>query len=220
MKVIAINGSPRKKWNTATMLTHALQGAASQGAETKLVHLYDLDYKGCMSCFACKRKDGKNLGRCGTRDGLTPLLEEIREANALILGSPIYFGEVTGEMRSFLERLLFPILVYEKDSRSLFPRKIPTAWIYTMNIPESMVKDMRLERVFEFNKYILEMLIGPCESLISFDTLQFEDYSKYVSGMFDAEAKRKRHEEVFPQDCRKAYEMGARLVQMAATTAP
>lgn len=220
MKVIAINGSPRKKWNTATMLTHALQGAASQGAETKLVHLYDLDYKGCMSCFACKRKDGKNLGRCGTRDGLTPLLEEIREAGALILGSPIYFGEVTGEMRSFLERLFFPVLVYEKDSRSLFPRKIPTAWIYTMNIPESMVKDMRLERVFEFNKYILEMLIGPCESLMSYDTLQFEDYSKYVSGMFDAEAKRKRHEEVFPQDCRKAYEMGARLVQMAATTAP
>jgi hypothetical protein len=47
MKVIAFNGSPRKKWNTATLLEKALEGAASQGAETKLIHLYDLDFKGC-----------------------------------------------------------------------------------------------------------------------------------------------------------------------------
>ena len=52
MKVMAINGSPRKKWNTATLLDKALEGAASQGAETELIHLYDLNYKGCISCFA------------------------------------------------------------------------------------------------------------------------------------------------------------------------
>lgn len=54
MKVLAINGSPRKTWNTATVLTKALEGAASQGAQTELIHLYDLNYKGCISCFACK----------------------------------------------------------------------------------------------------------------------------------------------------------------------
>jgi len=59
MKVIAINGSPRKKWNTATLLEKALAGAASQGAETELMHLYDLNYKGCISCFACKTIGGK-----------------------------------------------------------------------------------------------------------------------------------------------------------------
>lgn len=211
MKVVAVNGSPRKKWNTATMLEHALEGAASKGAETRLFHLYDLDYKGCLSCFACKKKGGRSFGRCATRDGLTPVLDEIHEAGALILGSPIYFGEVTGEMRSFLERLLFPYLVYDKVGGTLFPRKIRTAWIYTMNIPEHMVKQMSLERVFEFNESMLEMLIGPCESLMSFDTLQFEDYSQYAAGMFDAAAKRKRHEEVFPDDCRKAFDLGARL---------
>ncbi|WP_306423190.1 flavodoxin family protein [Desulforhabdus sp. TSK] len=209
---MAINGSPRKEWNTAAMLEHALEGAASKGAETRLFHLYDLDYKGCISCFACKKKGGKSLGRCATRDGLTPLLEEIRGADALILGSPIYFGEVSGEMRSFLERLLFPYLRYEDWSgRTLFPRKIPTAWIYTMNIPEEMVPKMSLERVFQFNAFLLEMIFGPCESLMSFDTLQFEDYSKYEAGMFDAAAKRKRHEEVFPEDCRKAFDLGAKL---------
>ena len=53
MKVIGINGSPRKKWNTAMLLAKALEGAASQGAETDSFHLYDLNYKGCVSCFAC-----------------------------------------------------------------------------------------------------------------------------------------------------------------------
>jgi multimeric flavodoxin WrbA len=51
MKVIALNGSPRKKWNTATLLKHALDGAASKGADTELVHLYDYNYKGCIISF-------------------------------------------------------------------------------------------------------------------------------------------------------------------------
>ncbi len=54
MKIMAFNGSPRKKWNTATLLAKALEGAASRAAETELIHLYDLDYKACISCFACK----------------------------------------------------------------------------------------------------------------------------------------------------------------------
>ena len=71
MKVIAINGSPRKNWNTATMLEKALEGTASEGAETELIHLYDLNFKGCTSCFACKLKDGKSYGKCAMKDELT-----------------------------------------------------------------------------------------------------------------------------------------------------
>ena len=55
MHLIAFNGSPRKKWNTATLLNHALKGAESEGGKTDLYNLYDLDYHGCTSCFACKR---------------------------------------------------------------------------------------------------------------------------------------------------------------------
>ena len=77
MKVIAINGSPRKKWNTATLLEKALEGAASEGAETELIHLYDLNFKGCTSCFACKLKDGKSYGKCAMKDELTPVLDKI-----------------------------------------------------------------------------------------------------------------------------------------------
>ena len=57
MKVIAINGSPRKNGNTAALLEHAMNGCRSQGAQTKRIDLYHLNYKGCMSCFFCKRKD-------------------------------------------------------------------------------------------------------------------------------------------------------------------
>jgi multimeric flavodoxin WrbA len=80
MKVIAFNGSPRKKWNTATLLEKAMEGASSQGAETKLIHLYDLNYKGCISCFSCKMKNGKNYGRCAVKDDLTSIFEEVLDA--------------------------------------------------------------------------------------------------------------------------------------------
>ena len=142
MNVIAINGSPRKKWNTATLLGHALEGAASQGADTELVHLYDLDYTGCTSCFACKLKGGKSYGKCAVQDELTPILEKIPDAGALILGSPVYFGTVTGMMRCFMERLLFPYLAYTQPPSSLFPLEIPTAFVYTMNVSEQLMKEI------------------------------------------------------------------------------
>ena len=78
MKVMAINGSPRKQGNTATLLNKALEVAKSHGAETEMVHLYDLDYKGCRSCYACKLKGGKSYGKCAIRDSLTPVLDACR----------------------------------------------------------------------------------------------------------------------------------------------
>ncbi|WP_213698655.1 flavodoxin family protein [Acetomicrobium sp.] len=213
MKLIAVNGSPRKKWNTATLLEHALKGAESAGAETKLVHLYDLDYKGCISCFACKLKGGKSFGKCAVNDDLAPLLEEIRTVDALILGSPIYFGDVTGEMRSFLERLFFQFPIYEPDATVRQPNKVRTAWVYTMNVTEELAKQMGYDRMFRNNAALLERFFGPCESLMCYDTLQFDDYSKYAARRFDPVAKRKRHEEVFPEDCKRAYELGVRLVR-------
>ena len=62
MKVTAINGSPRKNWNTVALLKKSLEGVASIGAETDLIHLYDLDFKGCCSCFACKKKESNLKG--------------------------------------------------------------------------------------------------------------------------------------------------------------
>jgi multimeric flavodoxin WrbA len=213
MNVIAINGSPRKKWNTATLLEHALEGAKLAGAKTDLIHLYDLNYKGCTSCFSCKLKGGKSYGKCAMKDGLTPVLERIADADALILGSPIYFGTVTGEMRSFMERLLFPYLVYTKPPASLFKRKIQTAFIYTMNIPEPLMNEYQYPVHIGLNEDVLARTFGEAETLCSFETLQFEDYSKVVFNYFDPEERQERHRTVFPKDCKKAFALGARLTK-------
>ncbi len=209
--VLAINGSPRKMWNTGMLLKKALEGAVSQGADTELVHLYDLDFKGCTSCFACKLKGGKSYGRCAVNDDLTPVLEKAGEADALILGSPVYFGIVTGEMRSFIERLLFPYLVYTNPPSTLFDRKINTAFIYTMNVSEKQMRESGYNLHIAANAHILGRTFGYTESLCSFETLQFEDYDKVVFSYFDPEDRRRRRRTVFPEDCRKAFELGARM---------
>jgi multimeric flavodoxin WrbA len=213
MKVIAINGSPRKKCNTATLLKNALEGAESEGAETELIHLYDLNYKGCKSCFSCKIKGGKSYGRCAVNDDLTSIFRKVEESDALILGSPIYLGTVTGEMRSFMERLIYPYLTYNNPPKSLFPKKINTGFIYTMNVKKEQVKESGYNLIFATNEYYFKLIFGDSESLLSFDTYQFKDYSKVVSDRFDAEEKAKTRREVFPEDCKRAFEMGTKFAQ-------
>ena len=211
MKIIAINASPRKTGNTAILLNKALEGAASKGAETKMISLYDLDFKGCTSCFACKLKNGKSYGKCARKDGLTPVLEKIPRADAVIFGSPIYFGSITGEMHSFLERLLFPHLAYDEKHSMNFPKKLKTGWIYTMNIPEKRLRLSGYRQIFKQNKNLMRRAFGASEFLIVTDTYQFDDYSKYASSLFDAKHKAKRRREVFPKDCEKAFAMGVRM---------
>ncbi len=212
MKVIAINGSPRKNWNTATLLNKALEGAAAQGADTELIHLYDLTYKGCTSCFACKMIDGKQQGRCAMNDDLTPILRKIEdEADAIVLGSPIYFGAMTGEMRSFLERLLFAPTVYTKPPKSVFPRKIRAGVIYTMNVTEETSREWGYGTMFSLTEGSLRRTFGEAETLCCYDTYQFPDYSKVVMEYMDPAKKAIRRETVFPEDCRRASELGSRL---------
>jgi multimeric flavodoxin WrbA len=216
MKVMAFNGSPRKAWNTGTLLEKALAGAASAGAETKLVHLYDLDFRGCSSCFACKTRGGRSFGACAMRDGLTPVLAEAADADAIILGSPVYFGAVTGEMKSFMERLMFPYSQYDATYSSLFPRKIGTAFILTMNVTEKDAEERGYGASFGLNEWFLKRIFGTGETLWCYDTYQFADYGKVVADRFDEAAKAAQRRDVFPQDCEKAFALGARLGAGAA----
>ena len=212
MKVMAFNGSPRKKkWNTVTLLDNALQGAMSAGAETELVQLYDLSFSGCISCFSCKKLSRKEDGVCAVQDDLTAVLDRVKEADALIIGTPVYYGSESAATRAFLERLCFPYLKYAKNMQSLFPRRINTAMIYTMNVPEEMLQPMGYDWIFSMTKMMLERHFGACELLLSTNTLQYDDYDKFESEIFDKEAKVKRHAEVFPEDCKRAFELGVRM---------
>jgi len=211
MKVVAINGSPRKNKNTATLLESALKGAASKDAEAELIHLFDNEFKGCISCFACKVKNCARPGICLYKDKLTSSLESAMSADAIILGSPVYLWDVTGAMRSFLERLMFPVLTYTEGYVGLLERKIPIGFIYTMNVTEEFLTESNYKSLLEPAQVGLERLFGHCEALYAYDTYQFDDYSKYVCTVFDEKKKKQVHAEQFPKDCENAFALGARL---------
>lgn len=207
MKVIGINGSPRKKWNSATVLEYALKGAESAGGDVKRIDLFDLKFRGCISCFSCKRLGGKSFSRCAQKDELTPVLEEILQSDAIIVAAPIYYREVPGTVRNFYERLLFPPNHYKKGEDSGYGRRIRVGLIYTMNAADPAGNHDTIMR----DKNAFQSLIGDTETLNVLNTYQFEDYSKFASERFDVEKKIQQRNIVFPQDCQKAYEMGKKL---------
>jgi len=206
-KIIIVNTGPRKGWNTDTLLTEAAKGAESAGAEVERFDLFRLEkYTGCISCFGCKRE--KNKGRCICRDGLTPVLDAIRGSDGLIIGSPNYLSELTASFRAIYERLIFQNLTYNMEQPCCNEHPIPVLLIMTSNAPDTMYTGL-----LENYRQTLSSFVGPTEVFASGDTLQLRDYSKtdWEWSLFDADAKQKRHAEVFPQECKKAYELGAAL---------
>jgi len=212
MKAIAVNGSPRKNFNTSALLKEALKGAESKGAETKLVNLYDYTFQGCTGCLACKLIKNTENTHCVMQDSITELLQEMGEADVLILGSPIYFGDVTAYTRAIIERFAYPYFQYSKVNNSKFKGGMKTAFIYTMNLNEDGMKDRNYKHVFDNNKNYFTRLFGHSVYLPVCDTLPMKDFSKYINDYFDIEAKHKAREEKFPNDLKQAFELGASLV--------
>jgi len=215
IKALFINGGPRKNKNTAQMLMSAMQGAKDAGAEVELVYLYDIDFKGCKSCFACQLKNAKTDGVCAIRDRLRPLLEKAREADVIVIGSPVYFSYPTGTTRSFMERLIFPNFTYDYDENGKRRRPIrekQTAMIFTMNIPEEAMEDWKYPVLLGSCADQLRENFGHSETLYACNTYQFADYSRCAITVFKEEDKRKYRDEHFPQDLQNAFELGKRLV--------
>jgi len=211
MKLLAINGSPRKAMNTAALLEKAAAGARTAGAEAELIHLRDYEYGGCIGCMYCKLIGGSSYGRCVRKDGLTEVLDKAHQADVLILGSPIYFMTESAYMRAFQERFCFQYYLYSKVKPPLSPPKKAVALLYTMNISEEQLKTSPAYGNIVFSQEVLTRLFGSCEIFLCTDTRQVKDYSKYEMDVFDPEAKARRHEEVFPIDLEKAFQLGARL---------
>lgn len=220
MKMYAVNGSPRKHHNTATLLQSALDGAASaslaEPVETELIHLYDLEYKSCRSCFACKRLGGKHYGRCALTDSLTQVLEQLSQSDGIIFGSPIYYGNITGKMRSFFERLLFPFNVYDANFSSLAPKHMPTAFIYTMNLSESQADEFAYKQLLHPLESAVGRVFSTPETLLAYNTYQFDDYTKYKAERFSEPEKAAYREHQFPLDCLEASQIGHRMAQTSA----
>ncbi len=208
-KIIAVNAGPRKGWNTDTLIMDAVKGAEEAGAEVVKYDLFRLErYTGCISCFGCKKEKFK--GHCICKDGLTEVLDAIREADGLIIGSPNYLSEMTASFRALYERLIFQNLTYNLETPCCNEHPIPVLLIMTSNAPDTQYTDL-------LNNYqqTLSRFVGPTDVLVSGETLQLKDYSKldWPWTIYDPEYRKERHEKVFPGERQTAYEKGAALVK-------
>ena len=208
-KIVAVNAGPRKGWNTDTLITEALKGAISAGAVVEHFDLFQLEkYTGCISCFGCKKEKFK--GHCICKDGLAPVLDAIREADGLIIGSPNYLGEMTASFRALYERLVFQNLTYNRETPCCNEHPIPVLLIMTSNAPDTAYTGL-----IENYRQTLSRFVGPTDVFVSGDTLQLKDYSKtdWPWSIFNPQSKQDRHENVFPQECKRAFDMGEAMAR-------
>ena len=103
MKIVAVNGGPRKNCNTAQLLDSFLNGVreAAPDAEIEVIHLYDYLYTGCKSCFACQLTANREDLGCRVKDSITDLLKDTFHADGIVFASPIYYLNVTAQLRAF-----------------------------------------------------------------------------------------------------------------------
>ncbi len=100
LKIVCVNGSPRTKGNSAAIAKHFCQTAEKAGATVSTWFVNNLDYKGCQGCYSCK----KNSDRCVVKDELAEVLEAVRACDVLVLASPVYYGDISSQLKAFTDR--------------------------------------------------------------------------------------------------------------------
>lgn len=203
--IIAINASPRSGWNTDILVREAAAGAVSAGAEAEVIDLYKLDkFTGCISCFGCKTE--KHFGKCIYKDGLAEVLEKIRNADGIILGSPVYLGDISAGLRSLYERLVFQYISYKLEPGCYNEDRIPVLFILTSNVTAE-----NNEELVKRYKASLDTFIGPTRTFICGNTLQVNNYEQYNWTLFNPEEKKQHRKEIFPRECKAVFELGASM---------
>ena len=197
VKTIVINADPKMKEDTARLLKSAMKGAESAGSKVEYVNLYKLDIRGCMNCSICKTKNKESF-KCYWRDELSPIIEKILNADALLIGSQIFFNEPTSHYRALLERLIFCIVSFNEH---YFKGKVNVGIFYTVLT----------------NKERFEKSIRPClkstEELFKMLNGEVKVYASYKG----LKSKKKTDEEIkerieeFDIDLENAFRIGAEL---------
>ena len=207
-KIYALNASPRKGWNCDQILDSFIEGVRETATELEIekVQLYDLDYKGCRSCFACQMKKTEQ-GHCLFRDGATELIRGIKSGDGLVFAAPVYYFDVPSQMRAILERLFYP---GDAD------HEIPVTAIYTMNQPEEVANRVFKKRLEDISFFFRQEFKTEPEQLYVYNTLHWRNPERYSFPMEWYEQKQRRHDEQFPQDLRAAKEAGVRFAQKVA----
>lgn len=218
MKYYVINSSPRKNYNTSQLLEKVVEGIKdtlkdkTDDVQIEMINLYDLEYTGCRSCFLCKQKEGPFYGTCPVNDDIKDILSDMRTCDGIVFGAPVYFADINGMLRAFIERLCFPQFPYADID--ITEKHMPMGIIYDMNIKTDNPAFPFYNTVFDFlEESFLGRVYTKPYSLKVNNTYQFDDYSKYVNTWFDEEDKRQQRETQFPKDLEEAYNMGVNIAK-------
>ncbi len=163
MKIICLLGSPRPKGNSTTVAKHFCETAENLGSQVQFFALNKLNFRGCQGCMTCKTK----LDKCVLKDDLTQVLDAIHEADALVMATPTYFGEISSQLKTFMDRtfsyLASDYLTNPNPSRLLPGKKL--VFIQTQGQPEeTMFADIfpRYEGIFKWYGFGDTHLIRSC----------------------------------------------------------
>lgn len=206
MKIVAVNGGPRRGKNTDQMLDAFLEGIRETNpeAEVEIIRLYDYTFKGCISCFSCQMKNHRDDLQCWLKDDMTQFLKDTRQADGIVFASPLYYQNVTAQLRLFMERLQYP---------GSSDRTVPTTLIYTMNAQEDICKKL-MGRPLEIISWYLEGCFHDKPEVVNaYNTYQYNDDERLNDHFRSmAEAKWAHHEEQFATDLQNAKDAGKRMV--------
>jgi multimeric flavodoxin WrbA len=175
MKILCLLGSPRPMGNSATIAKRFCQKAESLGAEIKTFSLNKLTYRGCQACLTCKTK----LDHCVLKDDLTEVLDAVHEADVLVLATPVYFGDITAQLKGFIDRtysLYVPEFLTSSKPSRLSPGK-RLVFIQTQNQGDTMFADIypKYELFFLFHGFKDNILIRACNVLEKDDVKSRDD---------------------------------------------
>ena len=180
--ILFINGSPRKNGNTETLLEKMIEGAKDKKANIKSYNLVDLNYKGCQSCFYCKSNDG-----CGLKDDMQELYKEIKKADVMVIGTPIYMWQMTSLTKAFLERFY-------------------ALWVRNPQAPVIQGKSCVLAFTYGAQEGTFDNYINSINDLFNFGGMMKVIETIKVGGLNDHISQSK------PEALAKAYALGQTLV--------
>ena len=202
MKTVVINASPKRKGVNAQLMKSAAKGAESVGADVEYVDLYKLDLSGCRTCLICKQKDKEC--KCYWRDELSPLIDKILNADALLIAAPIFFTNPTSHYMALLERLIYCIVSY--DVGNAFKGKVNVGLFYTVNYQKDYFEES-IRPHLKQSEDVLKMLNGN----VNIHTVC--NISKNEKSKTSEEAKKivQEKEILFKEDLKEAFDIGAKL---------
>ncbi len=179
MKVVGFVGSPRKRGNTTAIVNEVLRGASEAGAETKIFNINELGIRGCQACYKCQTPEGK----CVQTDGMTPLYDEIFSADAVVIGTPVFMFQITGQTKTFIDRLF--ALLYLKDGKpGAFRNKIKgkkVITVYSQAQPETGL----FASSFDLNEAVLGFLGFKVEDRIAAGGMAGPDSARNTQTVMD-----------------------------------